>query len=350
MNGDCKNNMQPLRLQAAEWVARVYSGSFSEQDEINLKKWREQSELHETEFLEALAVMDDFRDFGISPQDVAQPRHGGIRKSIWAVAAVAAVFMLSFLGITLRDGPEAPSVPLDADKAQLVYSTGVGEQKTVTLGDGSTVALNTASRVYVDFDDQTRWLILDQGEAYFDVAKNSGRPFVVSVGNQAITVLGTKFNVRRSKGEISVAVSEGKVAVHEKLDRQDFVKRITPIFEGSSEAVGGLKHYMLAQGAVGNFSTGENFDGAVAIGNPYQHQIWRENLLSFSGSSLEEVARELSRYSQKPVLVEGEDVRQMLVSGVFRSDELENIWTGLEGLLPVRVEERAGEIVILAAN
>src|SRR5690606_28626324 len=94
-----------------------------------------------------------------------------------------------------------------------VVRTGVGEQRTVTLEDGSRVSLNTATRLSLHFDRGVRRVRLQSGEALFEVARDPGRPFVVESGDRQVRALGTAFIVRRDAGRIAVTLMEGSVEV-----------------------------------------------------------------------------------------------------------------------------------------
>ena len=92
--------------------------------------------------------------------------------------------------------------------------TKVGEQRTITLEDGTRVSLNTATRIRVDYDQAARRVWLVKGEALFEVAKRPQWPFIVTVGNREVVAVGTSFVVRRDgEGDMVVTLVEGKVAV-----------------------------------------------------------------------------------------------------------------------------------------
>ena len=92
-----------------------------------------------------------------------------------------------------------------------IYTTGVGEQKTIQLADNSVVQLNTNSRLEVDYSSDLRRLSLTQGEAHFDVAHNPQRPFEVLAGQGLVRAIGTAFTVHIRKIDVEVIVTEGTV-------------------------------------------------------------------------------------------------------------------------------------------
>src|ERR1700735_5441987 len=113
----------------------------------------------------------------------------------------AAAALLAIVGMILWLAP-APDL-----------TTEVGEQRLVTLTDGTHVFLNTATRIAVNFDAHARWVELKSGEALFDVAKKPSWPFIVQAGDRQIKALGTSFVVRRDPTQTAVTLVEGTVSV-----------------------------------------------------------------------------------------------------------------------------------------
>ena len=124
---------------------------------------------------------------------------------LMSVVFVALVGAFLFNSVNLNE---------DAQKPLLVeHKTRIGEFRTVTLSDFSRVTLNTNSRISVAYNEQSeiRRIHLLQGEAFFDVAKDPLRPFVVNVNGKEIRVVGTAFNVKSNSGYLEVLVKEGIV-------------------------------------------------------------------------------------------------------------------------------------------
>ncbi|MGH7108060.1 MAG: FecR family protein, partial [Acetobacteraceae bacterium] len=95
------------------------------------------------------------------------------------------------------------------------YSTGIGEQRTLVLADGSTVILDALTTVRVRFSKTARAVVLVKGQAYFHDNYDPGRPFVVRSDEATIRAIGTQFDVHRQQDGMVVTVVEGKVAVAE---------------------------------------------------------------------------------------------------------------------------------------
>ena len=105
-------------------------------------------------------------------------------RSPWrTVLATAATLLLPIAGLSLY--LQAP---------RNVYSTGTGEQRSILLPDGSTIDLNARSRVRVRFESAGRHVDLLEGQAFFRVARDTTRPFIVAVDGTRVRAVGTQFD------------------------------------------------------------------------------------------------------------------------------------------------------------
>src|SRR6202020_2602328 len=94
-----------------------------------------------------------------------------------------------------------------------VFETEIGENRRVTLADGSVISLGGNTRIEVALSEKVRAIELTRGEALFKVAKDSARPFKVRAGDATIIAVGTEFNVERDSDRDVVSVTEGQVVV-----------------------------------------------------------------------------------------------------------------------------------------
>lgn len=304
---------------AAEFFLRRRAGDWSEADARELARWLEAAPLHRECFEDVERMWDDAGEAAGSPTVralraealAAQPqgRRWPIRSFAAMAASLAVVVAAGGVGLlTQRDGMLAPAVERQAQ----VYRTAVGERATVTLTDGSRLLLNTASEVRVDYSGKRRGLQLVSGEAWFDVAKDPSRPFVVGAGRHTVTAVGTSFDVRLEKSGLRVAVVEGRVAV---------------------DAVG--------HGLVSEVRAGERMDveGRAAVLRPSGPVAgdWREGRIEFASATLAEAAAEMNRYRRKPIVVTDPAVARMRVSGVFYSGENSGFLDALPLTHPVSV-------------
>src|SRR5450631_3166237 len=133
-------------------------------------------------------------------------------RTVWrlrrAVAALAAVVLLAVVTAVFLDGSILSGS----------YSTGIDEQRTVQLLDGSTVELNARSTIQVRLTEHQRDVTLLEGQALFRVAKDKQRPFVVRAGDAQIRAVGTEFDVYKKQTATVVTVVEGRVETYDAAD------------------------------------------------------------------------------------------------------------------------------------
>lgn len=182
---------------------------------------------------------------------------------------------------------------------------GEGQKLTVKLSDGSKVTLNSGSRLtYLEnFSENKREVLLD-GEAFFEVAPDTSRPFTISAQDFKITVLGTSFNVNAYEGDsiMSVAVATGLVKVNKSADQNYF---LTPGKEFEYQP-------KLDQIKI------NEFDKMMKL-------AWKEGILYFEDASLQEVEKRLERWYGVEIIIEKDYKGSWLYSGVFENQSLENV-------------------------
>jgi transmembrane sensor len=241
-----------------------------------------------------------------------------------------------------------------------VYATEVGEQKTVILSDGSAILLNTNSEVVVDYNREFRDIRLARGEVEFTVAKNPDLAFRVYAGNERVQALGTAFTVYMQDNKIDVTVTEGRVTLAT-LSQPALVNVPAPdVASGAlnsavspgnaSKYVETLSALRAGQSASMNIkgASAENQLSAIETVEVIQEQdlarrlSWREGLLVFAGDPLEDVVREISRYTTVDIEISDPEVRAIKIGGQFRVGETDAMLEALEtnfGLLVTRLDE-----------
>lgn len=204
-------------------------------------------------------------------------------------------------------------------------ASGAGETRIVDLPDGSRIVLNFDSVLQVRYDRQHREAVLNRGEAFFEVAADSTRPFTVDSGISRVKVTGTTFNVHAHPPMLTVKVLEGKVEVRTDTNQNDNLVLLLRARQGVSI----------------DSATGHSMPVTVnadAVGD------WRTGRLIFQQTSLQEVAGELERYLGQPVRLQPDKrLADMTVSGVAMTADPLPFLQSLPHLLPVRVQQqRAG--------
>lgn len=214
---------------------------------------------------------------------------------------------------------------LDPVYRQEHYATAVGERREVLLADGSSLTLDTASRVDIAWGLRSRQATLAAGRALFAVAPASYRPFEVAAGDSRVRVVGTVFEVRRDEHQVAVSVIEGKVRV------------------GLRQAPEAL---LLTRGERVINRGGEL--GPVQAGDT-EAAAWAAGQLVFERTPLREALAELQRYREQPIRLHGEAVGGLEISGVFDTARSEQLLNQLPAILPLRVIRLAdGSVEIVA--
>lgn len=342
--------------RAADFAARAYSGSATPDDVQELERWMSEDPENREEYkqvLETWDFMDELCDH-LDKLEVEKPEatpsvldHKPVRK--WPKLAAAAGFMLaaSIVILTLYSSNTPEKIEQLAS-----YTTRTGEQKTVELDDGSTMVLNTNSRVLVDYSTSVRKTIIDRGEVFFEVVKDPLRPFVVDTGARSITVLGTSFDVLKAGMDLEVSVVEGLVAVHrsEKLVTLDSAA-VDLNTHSLTDIAADSDSFRLSAGIKARF-TGTFASDLAGIEVSELSEIenfpsWRYGSIRFNDRPLYEVVRELNRYTRRKVLIEDSRVMDLKVNVVFQLDEVESVLHKMEGVLPLRVTRYPDRIVIV---
>jgi transmembrane sensor len=189
---------------------------------------------------------------------------------------------------------------------QQTYTTSTGEQRTVTLTDGSTIELNARSRVTVRFSEHERDIELLEGQALFGVAHDATRPFIVSSNDTRIRAVGTRFDVDRKRTEVVVTVLEGKVSVAQG-DQRAVVDR--------GATAGGGTPVLLASGQ--QVVTQKDQRAVVRQVDTAKVTAWREGLLVFDDARLSEVVEEFNRHNFKSLVISDPQLGELKISGVF---------------------------------
>lgn len=239
------------------------------------------------------------------------------------VAAVATGFTL------LRPRAAAPGVTEN-------FATTIAIERNVSLADGSRVALGGASELHTRFAHDLRQVELARGEAYFEVAHDASRPFIVAAGAVSIRAVGTAFNVRRTGERVTIAVTQGRVRITG--SESDSMSRATGA--DALEAVAGqqVSYDPRASGL------------AVVSISPAQATSWRDHRLEFLNEPLDVVVANINRYSVRPVRIVDAQIETLSFTGTVRPDALDGWLQALGKILPVRVTTTGGTIVLASSE
>jgi transmembrane sensor len=330
-----------VEAEAAGWVARFDAGDVSAKDQAAFQEWLNRSALRRdavAAYGSLWAEFDALRSLtgsGEAEQPAAARDNHLVlleRAKPWLVACAASVAAVVGATLLFHPKPEAsarvaahPSPALFRPPAHLSYETAVGGQKRITLADGSSVILNTNSRLDVDFSGKSRDVHLVRGEAYFEVVHNKTRPFTVYANNYVVRDIGTAFDVHLSKtGLVEVGVTKGSVEV-------------TPANGAHGLAPAkGLDVVVAGQDIV----LGQKVERAETVPSADMGRklAWRQGQLIYAGQPLGEVLADISRYSDIKIELADPALESLPVGGAFRTDQIEAIFAALENNFGIHAE------------
>lgn len=335
------NKISTARQQAANEVADLFARDMTPQQEKRLIDWKQASPQNATELDGAIDLWSQLENFADDPEITSWSDSKLQPKPRRYPLALAATVLLA-IAVAMFNLYWSESQQKASDLKR--YVTRIGEQKTVQLPDGSVVTMNTGSNLLVDFNDGRRRIVLDRGEAYFDVAKDSQRPFIVDLGAHAVTVLGTEFNIRKIRSQLNVAVVEGAVALH---PASEVASTVVPA-EKAQAARRPQQQHRLNAGDVLTIQDTANPRIAV-LSDPNIHQItsWRSGKIYFHQQPLYKVIQEINRYTARKILIEDAAVMGLTVTAIFHVSDMDAILSGLEQSLPIQVKRYSDSIVIV---
>jgi transmembrane sensor len=216
-----------------------------------------------------------------------------------------------------------------------LYSTEAGEERAVTLTDGSRIELNGRTRLRVAYSGTERDVKLLEGQALFQVAKDKSRPFIVDTGTAQIRAVGTAFDVHMRGAETTVTVLEGTVAV------MSLSASPASVTESPSSAnmmvTAGEQAVVTPQGG-----------GKPHAANVVAATAWTRGQLEFDETPLSQVAEEFNRSSPRPLVLTGSTTANVRISGVYSSVDPASLILFLRNQPDLEVTESPSLILVSA--
>lgn len=311
-----------IDAQAAEWAARVDNGLSVEEQSV-LDAWLAGDSRRLGAYAKARAVFAHVRrakalgpDYDVA-EFATQPAVELVRPSrrrLWMGGAAAAAVTVAAAGVGLQ-------------VRNTRVRTRIGEVRLVPLPDGSSMTLNTASRATIDFSGTARRIRLVEGEALFDVAKDSSRPFLVEAADTQVRAVGTSFVVRRLQDQpVQVLVREGVVEV----------KREAALAAKPVRVRANTRAVAAKDGAVDA--------SAVTAAEVTRELVWREGLLAFEDVPLQQAIAEFARYSDTRIVVDDPAIGQETVTGLFMANNPTGFAQAVADALDLRAEATSREV------
>ena len=382
-------NRAAIEREAGEWLIKLEGDKPPNAEERKaLQEWINRSPAHREEInnlaafwgrmnvLTELAVPLGKTESQIAGEQARERLTGGLR----GFAAAAGVFGIA-VAILLA---YASFYQLDTLQHQDsgFYATVVGQQKTATLEDGSIVQLNTNTQLEVNYQRSFRDIRLLQGEAHFTVADDPDRPFRVQAGKGRVQAIGTAFAVYLNGRNVDVMVTEGRVGLAFINDAAGGKEGIEDNPRDSRSRRSGLEressigHNLFTDDDdenlyaedLGLLNAGQATTIRNALGKEFymagelelvesidrdeleRRLLWREGLLKFTGDPLEDVVKEISRYTSLSIEITDPAVRSLRIGGQFRVGETEAMFKSLEVNFGIHVARVGGNRVQLSLD
>jgi transmembrane sensor len=332
---------QQIEDEVARWLVKRDSGNWNDGDQAALSQWLDASTARVVAFvrleaawkrLQRLQSLGAGTPAGVIPSpdewQLSAVFDGKARRPVtrqpWSkygmAAAVAVIACVISARVWLFDGA--------------VYSTPVGGVASVPMTDGSKVTLNTDSRIRVDVSSRERHVRLEQGEAFFQVAKDPSRPFVVTAGDRRVIAVGTAFSVRRDADDsIRVAVTEGTVRVEPQASLMGRKQNGDILLPAGNIALTHSDHVMLQEKPV------PAVEEAVS---------WRTGFVVFHETALTEVVAELNRYNTRKIVLQDASLATIRLSGRFEPTQYQAFVRLLENGFAIRATVEGERIVLTA--
>ncbi|MDH0302655.1 MULTISPECIES: FecR family protein [unclassified Pseudomonas] len=316
MSRDLENAIAPMSdipdsdqlfAEATAWYYRLQAQDVTPAERQAFVAWQAQGAAHAQAWEEVIGLLGALQAPARHLCEQQQAQWRAPRRRAWTQLAGAAAAVV-MVGLLISQTPWL-------DRWRADYSTSTGESRSVQLEDGSRIQLNTDSALQVELTAGERRVRLLRGEAWFEVTRDTARPFVVRSGDGLVRVLGTRFSVAHADGQTRVQLALGKVEVR----------------------AGGAAQVLLQPGQAVEYTA--SGPGAVHAFEPSRAFAWRERQLVFSQQPLAEVVAELNRYWPGQTLVLGDTLRQRKVSGVFDIDKPDAVLKALSHTLGVQAQQ-----------
>jgi transmembrane sensor len=361
-----------LRETAALWHERLRDGP-SEETRRGFEAWLEASPDHRGAYETIKGTWATLQKAAEAPSVLALRHETALRlsrhtsrrlrplRALAAAVAVIAVGMVAWSMLASAKFPDALTAWVrDLWPGDSHYSTTTGERLSAILRDGSQITLDTQSELEVAFTKAERTVRLRHGQAFFEVAKDKTRPFVVEVNNRRLVAVGTAFDVRLDDDQIRVTMIEGVVRVEHAQPRAGSVgsgsSSTTP--EVASEGPGGSGVTGAARPprAETFLSAGEQLivdrrsEDRVRAADTERATSWRRGQLMFDSARLGDAIAEINRYTETKIELADPSLADVRISGSFATGRSEVFVEAVTTYFPIRVSASSDRAVVLKAR
>lgn len=322
------------RTQAQRWFARLLAPDCGDVERAAFARWRAADPAHDAAYRMVEGVWSSSADLREDPaiaealQDALRPtkRRRGSRSEWWpSLAAAASVVLVTAAVLWFVWPTEVPPA--------VRYATMLGEQRVVTLEDGSRVVMDTNTELLVQFDKRARTLTLQQGQADFAVQSDAERAFVVHAAGGTITATGTQFQVRAMGNEGTVTLLEGQVVVANGEGARRQTTTLAP-----NERI--------------EIRSGGRLTGHQPIPEAELASLrgWTEGNLVVKEWTLATAVQEMNRYSATKLRLAEPSLGDIPVSGVFKAGDQTSFALALEYGWSLKADQRPAESEIILSR
>lgn len=339
---------EDIQEQACMWISRIDRG-LSETEKQALVQWCQLNTAHHNTLLEMATYWDNLTVLnelsGLFPLEEKPTSERKFANLLMA----ACVLFVSILSVnTLLDRSFIPMLPsykeLQLTQTQS-FGTQIGEQASFALSDGSHIQLNTNTQVIVNYSPEHRQLLLVQGEAQFDVAKDIDRPFTVTAGEQSFTALGTIFNVQKDNEQaMELVVTEGKVLITKANEVLSVLKK--SVSQQQNVSTSGL---LVQSGEKATIAQDEQQAvEPVSLSELQRDLAWQQGMLIFEGESLTTVLADISRYTDSRFEIIDPQISQLKVAGYFKANDIDGLLASLKVNLNIDATRSTNNTILLS--
>jgi len=334
-----------LMSEAAAWVARIQSAEATEPDFVQWEEWLAADAAHASAYDAAEEIWALTAQLKPTPwpsrdelaaQAEAEDSKGsasaggaGSTRGARVSMAIAASLLLGSIA----------SVWFVLHSRADVLETTTAEQRSVRLPDGSRVTLGAETRLIVEQQTDRRVVTLDRGEAYFEVAHEPARPFIVRVNDHEVVAVGTAFNIEAQDDRMTVTVTEGVVDLRT-------VESSMKTFVPGATIASPLRL------AVGDRAAADRMGNRrlTGVAPPAAVTAWRDGRLEYLHESLRTVLSDVNRYTEHKVVVADDVVGTLQFTGTVLLDRVDVWLNALPGTFPVEIVEHDGRRFLQRAS
>lgn len=344
MTESIQESPSQIESEAVAWLMKLDSDTASENDLEDFQLWIGANPLNAYHFHRLSKIWDTAADLlplaEHYPHKVnksvatEQPKRWFSFQAPWVAGGFVAAGLL-MLAVLI------PPRHIEQHE-RMTLETAIGEQRTFNLPDGSSVNLNTRSRISVDYTANKRTLVLEYGEGNFKVAKNKTRPFLVMASKGAVMAVGTEFVVRYTSPAVNVYVSEGVVKVLSKQDEVDKEFSNKALIDRKGEVA------IVRAGQGTSYSTSVSPANQLTESEREKRSSWMSGALVLNGESLDTAVGEFSRYTDKHISIADEAIKSMRVGGRYQTNNIDGVLQSLGKSLNIKVSYPDDKTILLS--